>query len=482
MTVLLDGRSLTVADLVAVARDGEPVELTAAARAHMLACRAIVDEALQPPAGPIYGFTTGVGVRRGVTVASAEQRDYAGRMISDHRVATGDAAPAEVVRATLVRLANGLANGTPGVRPELADLIVTTLNRGELPVIRMLGSAGQSDLAPMADLAAGVIGEFAPEPGEVHALISNSAFSTALAALAISDAERLLDTATVSVALDYEAFAANPAPLAAAIGRERPYPGLVQTQGELRAALAGSYLWQRPPRNHHDPLSFRNAPAILGAARDVLEFAGERVAIELNASQENPMVDAESRLIIPTANYEMIALSQALDLVRIALAPVLTSANERLVKLLQASLTGLSHGLEAPGSSYGTALSELAWTAQALTPEARLLAQPVSTEVASTSQTEGTEDRISLAPLSARRTTEMVTLGEHLITIGLVVSAQAVDLRAAAPLGEATARCLAAVRELVPFTGAEDSIPSDLSALRELVRSGAVGAWLPGRR
>ncbi len=179
------------------------------------------------------------------------------------------------------------------------------------------------------------------------------------------------------------------------------------------------------------------------------------------------MVDPESRRIIPTANYEMIALSQALDLVRIALAPVLTSANERLVKLLQASLSGLSHGLEAPGSSYGTALSELAWTAQALTPEARLLAQPVSTEIASTSQTEGTEDRISLAPLSARRTAEMVALGEQLIAIGLVVAAQAVDLRAAAPLGAATGRCLASVRERVPFIGPDDSIPSDLSPVRD---------------
>jgi histidine ammonia-lyase len=295
----------------------------------------------------------------------------------------------------------------------------------------------------------------------------------------VADAERLLATATVCGALDLEAFAANPAPLAEAIGRERPHPGLVGAQRDLRTALAGSYLWQTPPRNLHDPLSFRNLPAILGAARDALDFAKATVAIELNASQENPMVDRESRRLVPTANYEMIAMSQALDLVRIALAPVLTSANERLVKLLQASLSGLSHGLEAPGSGYGTALSELAWTAQALTPEARLLSQPVSTETASTSQAEGTEDRISLAPLSARRTAEMVTLGERLLTIALVVSAQAIELRAAGPLGTVTGAVVASVRERVPFIGPDDSIPSDLSPVLDLVRSGAVGARLP---
>ena len=153
--------------------------------------------------------------------------------------------------------------------------------------------------------------------------------------------------------------------------------------------------------------------------------------------------------MISVGNFEMLPLAQAMDIARIGLAPLLTSANERMVKLLQAPHTGLTDGLQAPGTTHENGLSELAWTGQALAPEARLLAWPVSAETASSSQAEGIEDRVSMAPLSARRTTEMTRLGEHLLAVGLVVACQAVEMRGARPLGRQTAVALARVREPV---------------------------------
>ena len=170
--------------------------------------------------------------------------------------------------------------------------------------------------------------------------------------------------------------------------------------------------------------------------------------------------------MISVGNFEMLPLAQAMDVVRIGLAPVLTSANERMVKLLQAPHTGLTDGLQAPGTTHENGLSELAWTGQALAPEARLLAAPVSAETASSSQAEGVEDRISMAPLSARRTSEMVRLGEHLLAVGLVVACQAVEMRGARPLGTETAAALARVRERVPHLGAGESVPPDLEPVR----------------
>src|SRR5262249_47542552 len=158
-----------------------------------------------------------------------------------------------------------------------------------------------------------------------------------------------------------------------------------------------------------------------GAARDALAFATGQLAVELNASQENPLVVPGEERLISVGNFELLPLAAALDLVRIALAPVLTSANERLVKLLQAPQSGLTDGLQPFGIEHENALSELAWTGQALAPEARLLAQPVSTETASSSQAQGVEDRVSMAPLAARRTAEQVDLGERLLAVGLLV-------------------------------------------------------------
>ena len=145
------------------------------------------------------------------------------------------------------------------------------------------------------------------------------------------------------------------------------------------------------------------------------------------------------------------------------------------MKLLQAHLTDLPEGLAPRPGLAENSVSEFGISAQALAAEARLLAQPVSFELVSTSHAEGIEDRVTMAPLAARRLAEMVSLTERLVAIELVLAAQAVDLRGRPALGEATGRAYALVRELVPFMDEGDSVPQDLEPVVELVRSGALG-------
>ena len=120
-------------------------------------------------------------------------------------------------------------------------------------------------------------------------------------------------------------------------------------------------------------------------------------------------------------------------------------------------------------------LSEFGVPAQAFAAEARLLAQPVSFELVSTTHPEGIEDRMTMAPLAARRLAEMVELGERVVAVGLVIAAQAIDLRGRPRLGVKSWRAYERVRELVPFSGQGEPIPQDLEPLRQLVRSGALG-------
>jgi len=488
VTVEIDGARLTLDELLAVSRHGAGVRIAPAAARRRRSTRAVVERAVAAGA-EAYGVTTGVGVRKRVRMDEAQLESFNRRLILDHLVAVGPPVADEVVRATLLRLANGFAKGTAGVRLELAELVVEALNDDRLPRVRSLGSPGQSDLAPMADLAHGLIGGFALQAREGLALINNSSFSTALAALALADALRLLDAVTVVSALELEGLAGNVAALHPEVARTRPYPGIARAIADLHAVLECSYLWQpRAARNLQDPLSFRNLAQILGAAQDALGFARAQLAIELNASQENPLLIASEGRMVSVGNFEMLPLSAALDVARIGLAPVLTSANERMVKLLQAPHTGLTDGLQPHEVEHENALSEFAWTGQALAPEARLLAQPVSIEVASSSQAEGVEDRVSMAPLAARRTAEMVGLGEHLLSVSVLVACQAVELRGSRPLGAGTGRLFCMVRERMPFVGAGDVVPPDLEPLRALIRSGqvSVGALTPdgegGRR
>ena len=476
MTVILDGEHLTLAEVVRVARGGELVEVSADAIARVQAARDVVERAAGRPEG-VYGVTTGVGVRKRVSVGAGEMDGYNRRLLRDHRIAAGPDAPREVVRAAMVRLANGFAKGTSGVRTELLVRVVDALNADERPRVRLLGSAGQSDLGPLADLAYGICGDMPMAAKEGISLINNNSFGTGLAALALADAVRLLDACTVAAALDWEAFAANTSPLHPAVALARPYPGIVRRSSRMRELLAGSYLWEPgAARNQQDPLTFRNAAGILGAVDDGLGYACAQLAIELNAAHENPLVAVADELIISVPNYEVLPLAAALDFARIALVPAISSAQERSVKLLQAPLTGLGTGLqEAEAESNECALSELAWASQSLMVEARSLAHPVSTETASTMLAEGIEDRITMAPLAARRLSEQVAVSEELLALGLVVAAQAVDVRGCTPLGHGTARAHAQVRARYGFVAAGESIGPDRGEVVELLRSGALG-------
>lgn len=472
--VELTGAALTLDQVVAIARHNRPVALDREALAGMRRSRSVVERALARK-DRVYGLTTGVAALKRVSVGAEAIERFNQALIREHRIAQGPVAAADLVRATMVLLANHLLSGVPGVRPVLAEHLVTALNTGMVPTVRSLGSVGVSDLAQNADLAAGVFEGVALQAGEALAVLNHSAFSAGGAALGIADAARLLDSAESVAALSLEGFAANLTLLHPMVARTRPYAGLQFTLQRLRSLLEDSFLWQPGvARNLQDPLTFRGIPQVYGAARDALRFVEAQLAVELNASQGNPIVVPAEDRIISVANFEILPLAAGLDFLRIALTPVLTSSAERSNKLVEAPWSGLAPGL-SPGVTAEPGLDELGLAAAALATEARLLAQPVSIEIASATIAEGIEDRSTMAPLAGRRLAEMIDLGERVVAIELVVAAQAAELRGWTPLGRGTHRLVQLLRERIPpFRTAED-FPIDLEPVRDLVRSGACG-------
>jgi histidine ammonia-lyase len=481
--VVLDGASLTIDSLAAVAEGSDEVAIDPAARDRMAAAREVVEEALRSGA-IVYGLTTALAERKSVALDARTRRGFSRFLIRGHLIAQGEPAPPPVVRAAMVCLVNGFAKGAAGVRPELAEMLVHALNRGLVPAVRSLGSVGQADLGPLADLADGLVREtgFVLADNEGLALINNNAFSTAWAAVAELAAEQLLGEAEVAAALDLEAFAANLSILHPVVTEVRPHPGTVAAIRRLRALLAGSSLLEPGnARNLQDPLTFRSIPQILGAAGDALGYARTTIETELNSAQGNPAVVLAERRIVSVGNLDIVPVAAALDFARIALATVVTCAAERAVKLLQSPLSGLPAGLAAEADTGEDALAEFAGAAQAIAAEARTLAHPVSFEVVSSSKAEGIEDRTTMAPLSARRLAEMADLAARVVSLELLVAAQAIDLRQPASLGEGTGRALRLVRELADFTTRGDAPPADLEPLVDAVRSGRFAqAALPG--
>jgi histidine ammonia-lyase len=479
VTVVHTGRELDRGQLVRAARDREPVTLDPAARARMARTRAIVRKALER-GDPVYGLSTAVGVLKRVDVPAADAAGYASGMLGHHLVGQGPDAPPDVVRATLVRLANHLAEGSPGVRPELVDRILAVLDGADTPRVRAIGSVGQADLAPLADLAVGIAAGFDLEPGEGIALLDNNAFSTAWATLAIADTETLLDALDVAGALSLDGFAANPTLLHPAIGRVRPHPGIRTTLATLTDLLAGSAIHEPGvARNLQDPLSFRNLPQVHGAARDAMAHVDAVLAIELNASQGNPIVVEDEHRVVSVANFEILPLVAAVDYLRIVLATALSVATERVVKSLFTPWSGLPTGLAPDGGTAHAGLTYLSLAAQSLAVEARLLAAPVSFELVSSAHAEGIEDRTTTAPLAARRLAGMVELGATIVAIELAVGAQALELRGHRA-GAGTRRAFEAVRRHVPFLTMADRVP-DVAGLAAAVAGGEIGRTVLGR-
>src|ERR1700735_4160431 len=156
MTITLNGSDLTVTEVIAVARHGAAVALAPEAVETMQQSRAVVEEGLAK-GEPVYGLTTGVGERKSFLLDPDQRRRFNQRLVLNHRVAQGDAAPADVVRGAMVCLANSYAKGVTGVRPELAQMIVTLLNEGFAPPVRRLGSRGTGGPGPRARRGAGAL-------------------------------------------------------------------------------------------------------------------------------------------------------------------------------------------------------------------------------------------------------------------------------------------------------------------------------------
>src|SRR5438552_16588841 len=263
--LVLDGRSLRVEDVVALARDpGRRVAIAPEALAPMLASREIVERAVAR-GETMYGVNTGFGKLAGVAIAPGQLERLQVNLIRSHAAGVGAPLPAEVVRAMMLLRANVLLRPTSGVRPALAEALVALLNAGILPVVPEQGSVGASgDLAPLSHLALALMGEgdvvvagrgFAPAaealsraalapfrlaPKEGLAFINGTQAQTALLALLVHDADVLWRSALGAAAMSLDALRGTPTPLDPRIHDNRPHEGQGRAAALMRRLLERS--------------------------------------------------------------------------------------------------------------------------------------------------------------------------------------------------------------------------------------------------
>src|SRR3954466_2026588 len=319
--ILLDGTSLTLSDLEAIADQGAPVALDPRAAQAVDAARAVVDRYAAGDA-PVYGINTGFGSLAEVKIPRDALGALQRNLLRSHAAGVDTPLPARAVRAMMALRANVLAKGFSGIRRSTLELLIAALNARVHPVVPSRGSVGASgDLAPLAHLSLVLIGEGAATvgddpavigggaalarrglspadlgPKEGLALINGTQASAAVAALAVLGAERLARAADLAAALTIDGLRGSYHPFEARLHDPRPHPGQRTSAANLLAPLQNSPINQSHENcgRVQDAYSMRCAPQVHGAARDALAHARTTLAIEANAATDNPMVFADS--------------------------------------------------------------------------------------------------------------------------------------------------------------------------------------------
>ena len=462
----LDGLGLTVDDVARVARDGASVELAPDARARMAASREVVDRYLAEGV-PAYGLTTGLGARVVEGLSDDALAEFSRLTVLGRAHSVGARLPTEVVRGAMLVRANGLARGSAGARPEVAELLVALLDRGVHPVVPSIGSVGAGDIAVLAHIGLVLIGAGEAElhgkvlagdcalaaagleplalaPKDGLAVISSNAVSVAWASLALVDGRRTLKAAQAAAALSFEGFRANLSPLDLRVVEARPAPGQAACAAALRELLAGGSLARDGGRRLQDPLSFRCVSQVHGSFLTALELLASGLGPELNGSGDNPLVLENE--IVSTGNFFVPALALAADAMALAIAQVASLAAARVARLLSTPLTDLPQNLAPPGST-GTGMAPLLKITGALVGEIVHAASP-GTLASLVHPDESVEDAATGAPLATSRLAGMLERLNLLTAVELVVAAQAVDLAGVEALGVGTRTIHARVRDV----------------------------------
>jgi histidine ammonia-lyase len=491
--IVIDGESLALDELMAIADDFAPLALAAAAATRVDAARIVVD---RKAAGTdaVYGINTGFGALAETPIPREALGALQLNLLRSHAAGVGEPLPTRAVRASMALRANVLAKGFSGIRRSTLELLIELLNRRVHPVVPSRGSVGASgDLAPLAHLSLVLIGEgtatvgdgtqalsgaealraagltpVALAPKEGLALINGTQPSTAVAALAAYGAERLARAADIAAALSIDALRGSTRPFDPRIHAARPHRGQRTSAANILALLADSRINQSHEHcgRVQDAYSLRCAAQVHGAARDALRFVADTLTVEANGATDNPMVFAESDEIISGGNFHGAPVAVASDLCVIALAQLATISERRSDRLVDPSLSDLPAFL-TPDSGLHSGYMMAQVTAAALASEIKTLAHPASVDTIPTSANR--EDHVSMSMGAALKAERALQLAMRVVAVEILCACQAIDLLAPLTTSPALQRVHARVRSIVPRLAGDRPPAPDIEAITRLI-------------
>jgi histidine ammonia-lyase len=442
----------------------------------------------------VYGVNTGFGQLASVRISDDELAHLQENLVRSHAVGVGEDLDDDIVRLIMLMKVIALAEGFSGVRIELIEALSALINNEIYPRIPSRGSVGASgDLAPLAHMAGALIGigevrvkgnlvpaaialkeagiepvRLAPKEG--LALLNGTQVSTALALAAVFRTENLLSAALMAGAMSSDAIKGSDTPFDRRIQNVRGHGGQNAVAGVLRNLMRGSEI-----RASHedcdrvqDPYSIRCQPQVMGACLDVLRHVCSVLETEANAVTDNPLVFADSSVVLSGGNFHAEPVALAADYLALAIAEIGALSERRIALLIDAHLSGLPGFLVAEGGlNSGFMMAQV--TAAALASENKSHAHPASVDSLPTSANQ--EDHVSMATFAARRLHTMIDNVADIVAIELLAATQGIQFRrfkSSPPIEDV----IAAIREISPKYEEDRSLASDIRRVAATVDNG----------
>ena len=499
MPVLI-GPDLTFADVIAVARHDEPVEvseqaLTAVDRAADHVAQ-LADDVV-----PHYGISTGFGALASKRVPVEQRAILQHSLIRSHAASTGAEVEREVIRAMMLLRLKTMASGHTGVRREVVLGYAAMLNAGITPITGEYGSLGCSgDLAPLAHAALALTGEgivrdkagtqmpaaealaaAGLEPitlreKEGLALINGTDGMLGQLILALTDLDTLVTTADLTTAMTVQALCGIDAVFAPDLLALRPHEGQKLSAANIAALLKDSPLIQagksEESKRVQDAYSLRCAPQVTGAVRDTMAHAAHVAQVELVSAIDNPAVTDDLR-VESNGNFHGAPVAYVLDFLAIAVADLASMSERRTDRMLDPAR---SRGLNAflandPGVDSGYMIAQ--YTQASIVSELKRLAVPASADSIPTSAMQ--EDHVSLGWSAARKLRRAVDGLGRVLGVEALTAARAIDMRGIGA-SEPVARVIKLMRESLPEPGPDSFLAPDIAEADRLVANGKLVA------
>jgi histidine ammonia-lyase len=494
--VAVDGESLTIDDVVQVARYGKKVELSVPAIDLIKKSRDVVEAAIKE-GRIVYGVNTGFGELANVCISSEDLAKLQVNLIRSHSVGVGNPFPLDVVRGMILLRANALAKGYSGVRFEIILTLIEMLNTGVTPVVPQQGSVGSSgDLAPLAHMVLVMIGEgeafykgermegrealkkaglkpLTLQAKEGVALINGTQPMTSVGALSVHDALETVKDAMIAACMSLEALRGTRDALDERIHSLRAHEGQTDVATAMRLLLPDSEI----NRSHadcgivQDAYSLRCAPQVIGASLDTFRYVQSVIETEINSATDNPLVFADDGSVVSGGNFHGQPIALAMDFLGIALAELANISERRTNRLVNPHLSGLPAFLTTEGGiESGMMIAQ--YTAAALVSENKGLAHPASVDSIPTSADQ--EDHVSMGTIAARKASTILGNVKNVIAIEYMCAAQGIDLLAPLKASKPVEAAKSAIRKEVTKLEDDRVLSPDINKIRELMDAGKI--------